>query len=74
MFGLYSYTAPLSFPFVGKIYGMTYDMFIYELDFDTLTISIPIQPINLTTEKSIGTSLATFYVSWPDPPPTFIYP
>jgi len=74
MFGLYSYTAPLSFPFVGTIYGMTYDMFIYQLDFDTLTISTPIQPINLTTERSVGTSLATFYVSWPDPPPTFIYP
>jgi len=74
MFGLYSYTAPLSFPFVGTMYGMTYDMYIYQLDFNTLTISTPIQPINLTTEKSIGSSLATFYVSWPDPPPTFLYP
>ena len=74
MFGLYSYTAPLSFPFVGTMYAMTYDMYIYQLDFNTLTISTPIQPINLTTEKSIGSSLATFYVSWPDPPPTFLYP
>lgn len=74
MFGLYSYTAPLSFPFVGKIYGMTYELYIYELDFDTLTLSEPIQPTNLTSERSIGTSLATFYVSWPNTPPTFSYP
>ena len=74
MFGLYSYIAPFSFPTVGVIYGMTYDLFIYQLNFDTLTISTPIQPINLTTEKSIGSSLATYYVSWSDPSLTFIYP
>ena len=74
MFGLYSYTAPLSFPFVGTIYGMTYELYIYQLDFDTLTISVPIQPTNLTLERSIGSSLATFYVSWPNTAPTFLYP
>jgi len=66
MYGLFTYN--------NTIYGMTNDIYIYQFDFDTQTISTPTQPINLTTEKNIGSSIATSYVSWSNPAPIFEYP
>jgi len=66
MYGLFIYN--------NVIYGMTNDIYIYQFDFDTQTISVPVQPINLTTEKNIGSSISTSYVSWNNPAPIFEYP
>jgi len=55
------------------IYGISYDMNIYEINFSTLTLIGPVQPINLTSEKCIGTGVSVDYVSWIAPAPIFEY-
>ena len=56
MYGLGTYN--------NKIYGITYSMYIYELNFNTNSISLPIQPANLSGQKCIGCTIPTIYVSW----------
>jgi hypothetical protein len=76
--------SPPTYPDVDKIYGLStyndsiyginYDLYIYTFDFNTQTISEPTQPINLTSEKCIGGSFTSNYVSWINPEPIFEYP
>jgi hypothetical protein len=56
MFGLFTYN--------NKIYGMSYQVWIYELNFNTNSISVPTHPSNYTSERSIGCSIPATYVSW----------
>lgn len=55
------------------IYGISYDMEIYEISFSTLTLLGPVQPINLTSEKCVGSGISIDSVSWTLPAPIFEY-
>jgi hypothetical protein len=55
------------------IYGISYNMNIYEINFSTLSLVGPVQPINFTSETCIGTGMSIDYVSWTLPAPIFEY-
>lgn len=55
------------------IYGVSYDMNIYEINFSSLSLLGPVQPINLESEKCVGTGVSVDFVSWTLPAPIFEY-
>jgi len=55
------------------IYGISFNMNIYEINFSDLTLLGPVQPINVTGETSVGTSMSIDFVSWTVPAPIFEY-
>ena len=56
-----------------KVYVITTNFYIYEVDFNNLIIYPPIQPTNLTTETVTSSSSLSIYDYWPTPSPFFYY-
>lgn len=63
--GLYTYQ--------GDVYGVTYDLFLYNLGFAVIYVSTEGEPSNKFTQKVSGASGVAGSTSWINPPPYFIY-
>lgn len=55
------------------IYGMTYDLYLYNLQFSMLSVSGKLEPSNKSTQKSVGCSSISSTPSWGELPPYFEY-
>ena len=63
--GLYTYE--------GDVYGVTYDLFLYNLGFAVIYVSTEGEPTNKSSQKVSGASGISNNTSWINPPPYFIY-
>lgn len=63
--GLYTY--------LGAVYGVTYDLFIYDLGFAVIYVSTEEEPLGKSVQKISGASGISNNTSWVNPPPYFIY-
>jgi len=61
------------FSYLGDVYGMTYDLFIYNLGFQVIYVSTEGEPSNKLSQKVSGASGIAGNTSWVNPPPYFIY-
>jgi len=61
------------FTYNNKVYVITTNFYIYEVDFNNLIIYTPTQPTNLTTETVSSSSSISVYNSWTNPSPYFYY-
>ena len=61
------------FTLSGDVYGMTYDLFIYNLGFGVIYVSTEGEPSNKISQKVSGASGIADNTSWENPPPYFIY-
>ena len=61
------------FTYNDKVYVITTNFYIYEVDFNNLIIYTPTQPTNLTTEIVSSSSSVSIYDSWLNPTPFFFY-
>lgn len=57
----------------GYVFGVTYDLFTYNLGFSVVYVSEESEPINKGTQKITGASGVASSTSWTNPPPYFIY-
>lgn len=64
--GLYTY--------LGAVYGMSYDLFLYDLGFSVIYVSTEDEPTNKSSQKVTGSSSISSYTNWINPAPYFIYP
>jgi len=55
------------------LYGMTYDLFIYNLGFGVINVSTEGEPSNKISQKVSGASGIAANTTWVNPPPYFIY-
>ena len=56
-----------------QIYGMTYDLYLFNLQFSMLSVSGEIEPINKSTQKAVGCSSISSIPSWVQLPVYFEY-
>lgn len=63
--GLYTYQE--------DVYGVTYDLFLYNLGFAVIYVSTEGEPTNKSSQKVSGASGISSNTSWINPPPYFIY-
>jgi len=61
------------FTYNDKVYVITTNFYVYEIDFNNLIIYTPVQPTNLTTEIVSSSSSVSIYDSWTNPAPFFSY-
>jgi hypothetical protein len=56
-----------------QIYGMTYNLYLFNLQFSMLSVSGESEPINKSDEKIVGCSSISSVPSWEELPPYFEY-
>lgn len=56
-----------------QIYGMSYDIYSFNLQFSMLSVSEGTQPSNKSSQKSVGCSSISSVPSWGELPPYFEY-
>lgn len=61
------------FTYQGVVYGVTYDMFTYNLAFQVVNVSTEGEPSNKASQKVSGASGISESTTWINPPPYFIY-
>jgi hypothetical protein len=58
---------------LGAVYGVTYDLFIYNLGFQVVYVSTEGEPSNKLLQKVTGASGIAENTAWVNPAPYFIY-
>jgi len=61
------------FIYSGDVYGVTYDLFLYNIGFSVIYVSTEGEPSNKLLQKISGASGIAQNTSWVNPPPYFIY-
>jgi len=56
-----------------QIYGMSYNLYLFNLVFSILTVSGGMEPSNKSSQKCVGSSSISSVPSWPTLPPYFEY-
>jgi hypothetical protein len=61
------------FTYSGDVYGVTYDLFLYNLGFSVIYVSTEGEPSNKLLQKVSGASGIAENTEWANPAPYFIY-